>query len=223
MAEPDRFRYRIEFEKLSPMRFTGHLDLYRTWERTLRRAGLPLAYSQGYSPHPRIHLACALPLGCTSDCELADVWLEQGWEPEAILQALRRSTPPGLAVRSVRFIEYAEPALQRQVRSAEYRVDVDPGGLTSVEESVRALLSASSLIRERRGKSYDLRPLVETLALESGESGQASLMMRLAAREAATGRPEEVLQALGLDPMLHPVRRIGLILASEEAFGQPTA
>jgi radical SAM-linked protein len=48
------------------MRYTGHLDLYRTWERTLRRAGLPLAYSQGFKPHPRIVLACALPLGCTT-------------------------------------------------------------------------------------------------------------------------------------------------------------
>ena len=59
------------------MRFTGHLDLHRAWERTFRRAGLPLAYSQGFNPHPRLNLASALPLGFTSEGEVIDVWLEQ--------------------------------------------------------------------------------------------------------------------------------------------------
>jgi radical SAM-linked protein len=73
-------RVRIHFHKTEAMRFTGHLDLHKAWERALRRAGsrsaLRLAYSQGFHPQPRIHLACALPLGFTSECEVVDVWLE---------------------------------------------------------------------------------------------------------------------------------------------------
>ena len=65
-------RLRIVFAKTEAMRYTSHLDLHRTWERTIRRANLPLAYSQGYNPHPRINLASALPLGFTSDCEVVE-------------------------------------------------------------------------------------------------------------------------------------------------------
>ena len=68
-------RLRITFHKTAAMRYTGHLDLHKTWERTIRRARLPLAYSQGYHPQPRLNVASALPLGFTSECELLDLWL----------------------------------------------------------------------------------------------------------------------------------------------------
>jgi radical SAM-linked protein len=70
-------RLRITFAKTEAMRFTGHLDLHRTWERCFRRARLPLAYTQGFNPHPRLNLAAALPLGFTSQGEMIDAWLEQ--------------------------------------------------------------------------------------------------------------------------------------------------
>ncbi len=196
MADPARFRYRIGFAKLPAMRFTGHLDLHRSWERTLRRAGLPLAYSQGFSPHPRIHLASALPLGYTSECELADVWLEQDWDPQAILQAVRLAAPPGLGIESVNRILAAEPALQQQVRAAGYRVRLEAEASEGIEARVGSLMQATALPRERQGKHYDLRPLIEELGVERQEDGSVWLVMRLAAREAATGRPEEVLLAL---------------------------
>lgn len=217
MADSTRFRYRIRFAKLPAMRFTGHLDLHRTWERTLRRAGLPLAYSQGFSPHPRIHLASALPLGFTSDCELADVWLEQDWAPESILQALLLVSPPGLAIVSVSPVSTPEPALQQQVQAAEYRVELEPTTMDDVEARVRSVLQAASLPRTRRDKSYDLRPLIEALQVEQGEDGSVFVVMRLTAREAATGRPEEVLLALGLDPAAHASRRTRLYMAEPEA------
>ncbi len=217
MADPARFRYRIGFAKLPAMRFTGHLDLHRTWERTLRRAGLPLAYSQGFSPHPRIHLASALPLGYTSECELADVWLEQDWDPQAILQAVRLAAPPGLGIESVNRILAAEPALQQQVRAAEYRVRLEAANPEGIEARVGSLMQATALPRERQGKHYDLRPLIEELGIERQEDGSVWLVMRLAAREAATGRPEEVLLALGLDPAAHQSRRTRLFMADPEA------
>ena len=217
MADPARFRYRIGFAKLPAMRFTGHLDLHRTWERTLRRAGLPLAYTQGFSPHARIHLASALPLGYTSECELADVWLEEDWDPSAILQALRFAAPPGLGIDSVGRIQAGEPVLQQQVRSAEYCIQLEATNSEDIEAGVRSLLLATSLPRERRDKAYDLRPLIEELRVERHEHGGVWLVMRLAAREAATGRPEEVLLAMGLDPAAHQSRRTRLFMAEPEA------
>lgn len=77
-------RLRLTFAKTDAMRFTGNLDLHRTWERTIRRAGLPLAYSQGFHPQPRLNLASALPLGFTSQFEMVDVWLENEMPLEQI-------------------------------------------------------------------------------------------------------------------------------------------
>src|SRR3972149_7725894 len=76
MTEVEAARYRITFAITHAMRYVGHLDLLRAWERTLRRAELPLAYTQGFHPHPRIQIAAALPLGCTAAAELMDLWLE---------------------------------------------------------------------------------------------------------------------------------------------------
>ena len=70
-------RCRIRFAKTEAMRYIGHLDLHRAWERLARRARLPLAYTAGYHPHPRIQIGSALPLGVTGDNELVDLWLDR--------------------------------------------------------------------------------------------------------------------------------------------------
>ena len=80
-------RLRLEFAKTGPTRFIGHLDLAKALERSLNRAQIPLAYTQGYNPRPRMQLAAALPLGFTSECELADVWLLEAVDPEVAGQA----------------------------------------------------------------------------------------------------------------------------------------
>src|SRR4030067_2785252 len=104
-------RLRITFAKTEAMRYTGHLDLHRTWERTLRRAKLPLAYSQGFKPHPRIVLASALPLGCTSQHEIVDVWLERQESLSVIAARLSRAAPPGLRVLEVSEVAPNLPSL----------------------------------------------------------------------------------------------------------------
>ena len=90
MANDLRYRYRITFTKDEAQRFTSHLDLHRAWGRLLRRAGLPLLYSQGFNPRPRIQLSTALPLGCTSEHELADIWLTEEIPCSEILERLQQ-------------------------------------------------------------------------------------------------------------------------------------
>ncbi len=180
------------------------MDLHKTWERILRRAGLPLAYSQGFHPQPKIHLAAALPLGFTSECELVDVWLTETVDVDTVVTELPRATSPGIEIRSVREAAESLPALQTLVRSADYVATV-PGDVSGLVQRVADLLSVERLPRERRGKVYDLRPLIESLSLEGNV-----LRMRLAARDAATGRPEEVLDALGLGDRQVAVHRTAL-------------
>jgi radical SAM-linked protein len=182
------------------MKFSGHLDLHKTWERTLRRARLPLAYSEGFNPQPKMQLAAALPLGFTSECEVIDVWMETPQDVAEVRAALERAAPPGIQLIEIGEAPERAPALQTQVMSAEYRVMVN-SALSPAEMDARmaALLAAPEIRRTRREKDYDLRPLVEALArVESDELGH-TLAMRLAAREGATGRPEEVVEALGAD------------------------
>lgn len=203
-------RIRVSFAKTEAMRFTGHLDLHHAWERLFRRAGLPLAYSQGFHPQPRINLACALPLGFTSQAEIADIWLEQELPIPEIECKLKTAAPPGIQIQNLHEISIAEPALQTQVQSAEYIATLlEP--VSEIEAKIHALLAAESLPRQRRGKLYDLRPLLEALSgLPVDENGQARLRLRLAARENATGRPEEVLDALGIPSTSARVHRVGL-------------
>ncbi len=203
-------RLRITFAKTDEMRFTGHLDLHRTWERIFRRAGLPLAYSQGFHPQPRINLASALPLGFTSEAELADVWLETTLPLDHIRKALTPALPPGLKLIEIQEADLRAPSLQTQVVASEYLVTLlDP--VEHLDERILEVISASSLPRDRRGKKYDLRPLILELArLPDDEKGRGRLKMRLTAVEGATGRPEEVLIALDIAPEAARVHRTSL-------------
>lgn len=189
-------RLRLTFTKTGSLKYIGHLDLHRTLERTLRRAGLPLAYSQGFNPQPKMNLAEALPLGITSECEVMDVWLETHIDLEQAKKDLDRATPPGMRILSLNEVDERLPPLQTQVVAAEYRVTVSGGVTVDLDSRLRDLLSQPTLMRERRGKHYDLRPLIESLSVEENV-----LVMKLSARDGATGRPDEVLKALGVEGM----------------------
>jgi len=193
-------RTRIVFSKTDAMRFTGHLDLHRTWERLIRRAALPLAYTLGYSPHPRINLASALPLGFTSDCEVVDIWLEADILPADIQAALERAAPPGIGILDVRQVDDRAPTLQTILEASDFSITfLNP--VPNLEEGCQALLSAEKLPRRWRDKPYDLRPLIiELRPLAYDEQGRQRVAVRLSAREGATGRPEEVIAALGGSP-----------------------
>ena len=203
-------RLRIVFAKTEAMRYTSHLDLHRTWERTIRRANLPLAYSQGYNPHPRINLASALPLGFTSDCEVIDIWLEQDRTLTQVTTALDMAAPPGIELQEVRKVDLRAPTLQTVLTSTDYIITfLDP--FNELDDRLKVLLQAENLERERRGKIYDLRPLIFTAErLTDDEHGHARLCVQLSAQEGATGRPEEVIEALGAEPTHCRVHRIGL-------------
>lgn len=205
-------RVRITFTKQGALRYIGHLDLHRLWERAMRRADLPLSYSQGFHPQPKISLAAALPLGFSSRAEVLDVRLNEEIKVEEISTRLRDSLPPDIKVTDVKTVEESLPALQTLTLSAAYDVHLtEPVDGSELKRRVESLMMTESIIRERRGKSYDLRPLVELLSVITMADGTSWLKMTLAAREGATGRPEEVLAVLGIEPETARVERTRLI------------
>lgn len=206
-------RIRITFSKQGPLRYTGHLDLHKLWERAARRAELPLAYSQGFHPQPKMSLAAALPLGFSSTCEVLDMRLERDVELVSLRERLNGTLPPGIRVLSVEQAEERAPALQTQVAEAEYQIELrEPVGPSELKRRIEAALVSTSIPRERRGKSYDLRPLI--LFIEAFDD---KITMRLAAREGATGRPEEVLDVLGIAFEETRIERTRLIFKQESA------
>ncbi len=202
------------------MRFTGHLDLHRAWERTFRRAGLPLAYTQGFSPHPRLNLASALPLGFTGEAEVIDAWLESDLPVSQILTQLETTLPPGMVIQSIDEVEPSLPALQSILAANEYIITLlEP--VDGLKQKVEELLSSQPIIREWRGKTYDLRPLILALTVRDPLPGiNQQFLARLSAREGATGRPEEVLEALGIQPTAARVHRTAAILTMAD-WSQP--
>ncbi len=154
-----------------------------------------------------------------------DVWLDS--DPGDLLEVRKRlqpACPPGLTILGLELVDERGPALQTQVVSTEYSVTLlDPFNAVALEQAVEDLLAAKSLPRERRGKPYDLRPLIESLSISPPGSGDGSgvgepgtlLFMRLAARAGATGRPEEVLAVLGIPFESTRIERTRLILITE--------
>jgi radical SAM-linked protein len=213
MTEDSLTRYRLQFNKDAQLCYIGHLDLHRAMERTLRRAKLPLDYSKGFNPRVKINLSSALPLGCSSIAELADIWLLENLETSDIHQALTAAAPPGLTFNQVAVIDLKTPSLQSQTNAVEYLVRIE----TTVDqavlaEAVETLLDQAALPRVRRGKPYDLRPLLHELEFNPFEPLTPALRMVLNAGEGSTGRPEEVLLALGLDPAEMRIQRTQILL-----------
>jgi radical SAM-linked protein len=207
-------RLRLNFSKVGPTRWIGHLDLARTLERALNRARIPLAFTQGYNRRPRMQFAAALPLGFTSECELADIWLMEKLDPTAAQEKMTARMAPGIVIHDVCEVPLSEPALQMLTDRAAYRVSLgEPVDWQRLVEGIEALLAAKTLIRERRGKSYDLRPLVHRLQLSPGEDDNPVLEMCLTLQPGAAGRPDEVLRALALDPLASRIHRTQITLA----------
>ncbi len=194
-------RIRIYFSKTKAMQFTGHLDLRRAWVRTFRRADLALAYSQGYTPRPQLNLATPLPLGFLSTAEVGDFWLEESYPLEVIKNRLQSATPPGIKVDRIEEIpDIHGDKLPTLVTAASYVVTLftDPKPL---KDKIKQLLEKGEILQERKGKTYDLRPLVyELKSLPPDENGRQRMEMTLSHLPGAVGRPDEVLRELGIDP-----------------------
>lgn len=208
-------RFQITFAKTKSMRFTSNLDLLRTWERIFRRAKLPIAYSQGFNPRPKFNLASPLPLGFTSEAEVLDVWFEHDLDAEEISQKLEKTLPPGIQLKKVTPIDKNAPKLQKLVIAAEYVITLKHNE-PFLENRINHLLTQESIIMVRRGKEYNLRPLIRNINLnENAQANLTEIIVTLKSQDNATGRPDEVLKALDIDPLTAQIHRKRLIFKSE--------
>ena len=199
-------KLRIRYAKRGRLRFASHRDLARALERALRRAQVPMAFSAGFSPHPKISYLGAAPTGAASEAEYVEIGLAERRDPEAVRAALDAALPPDVAV--LECVEAAEGtgALADRIDAAVWRVElfgVDPDGLAS---ALAAFLSRDVVEVPKRTKSgtrlVDARAAV-TCASAAGEAGCA--ILHLVVRQVTPAvRPDDVVAALAAVADLRP-------------------
>lgn len=209
-------RLRVKFSRGEPVKYITHLDLMRLWERALLRAEIDLAYSEGFSPHARISLAAPLAVGVTGSGELLDVFLNSRISPLDFTRRVSQQLPAGVEIFEVQEVGLRVPSLQSEVRWGEYEVELDPSlEREQVQAAIKAFLEAETLswehLRDKETRRYDIRSLVQHLWLEQG-GASLRLGMLLRLDSAGSGRPEQVVAAMGLPEPLR-MRRTKLVLA----------
>ena len=199
------YRFRLTFNADGPLKWIGHLDLVRTWERVIRRSGLGLAYSKGYTPHPRIAFAAPLAVGISGQNEFMDIWLENDNSPLQVQDKLNGVLAPGLSIKSVESISLNLPPMQSLLKAATYEILFDTNDLDKevVGKSILGLLAKSTLtweeVRGKKKRTYDLRATVIDLQLSTLTDENILITMELSMEEKRTGRPSQILKALDID------------------------
>lgn len=221
-----RQRIRIRYAKGEAIKFISHHDEFRLWERALRRADLPLLYKQGFNPQPHIQFAAALGVGITGVNELLDIVLFPPVPLEEVAARLRAKLPPAVTLRRLEEVPLHAPPLQTLVIGADYTILLyaAPGEIPEslLKERIADFLARTTIWRERERKgkpyTYNLRPLVFELRYEGYDPAleEHCIFLRVQVRSGATGRPDEVVDALGFDDFARTLRRERLYFADNE-------
>ena len=190
-----KVRIRLEYEKDGGLRYSSTLDLQKIWERSFRRAKIKMAYTQGFHPHPKMQIALPLPLGFLSQVEIIDIWIEDDLKLDAIKNRFSGALPHGLRIKSIRIIENSEKSLVDQIQSVSYTIKIKDSHLIldELQNKIVNFLQKDSILRTRRKRSYDLRPLVNSLILISEKKSGDLILLNLAAESGKTGRPDEAV------------------------------
>ncbi|HVX19349.1 MAG TPA: TIGR03936 family radical SAM-associated protein [Acidimicrobiales bacterium] len=199
-------RVRVRFTKHGKVRFTSHRDTARIWERALRKASIEVAYSEGFSPRPKLHFGLALPTGYESDAEYLDVDLAGAAGVDEITtfpDRLTTALPIGMAATAAETLEPGAPSLQQAVTVCGWRVAVPGLGRDDLVATVERALAATELFvtRTRKGveTTDDVRPCIAALDVGSTTDHGTELIAELGTQPRAL-RPAELLAALDPAP-----------------------
>ena len=211
----------FEFGKTGRLRYISHLDLQRFMQRALRRTDLPVAYSQGFSPHPQMSFASALAMGWSSDVELLDVKLTEAVDEEHAREQLDRALPPEMPVYRARLVEDKFPALMARLIWADYKIELSGETAESVVGAIDGYMAEESVIAMRKTKSgekpADIRKMTADLHAEG-----TTIYARLKLTEQETVKPDLLLRTLaeraGVEEAQAKIHRTAL-LAEEKKGG----
>ena len=185
----------VVFEKFPRIRHIGHLDLMRAMQRALRRSGLPVKFSQGFNPHLLLTFAAPLSVGMAGKREIMEVPLAADVTEEDFLKKLNAALPPELPCLSARIVDDKHPASMASLYAAKYEILIDNNG-AAICDAIPAFLAQESIMALRKTKSgekmVDIRPMIFDIEAQ----GDNKLCCTLALSEAATCKPDLLMEAL---------------------------
>ncbi len=210
LEEPEPVqRLRLRVARTGELRFLSHLETMNAWLRALRRARVPLAYSRGYHPHPKVSFSTAFPVGESSTGDYMDLLLVERRDPAEVAGCLRDRLPPGMDVLSATEVPLRSPSLMSQVTGFDYSLVVRGTTGAALGAQVDALMAADELPLKRRAKqrgrrvmvTQDMRPGIAELQLGDDHGDQAvELRFRSRTVDGRTTRAKDLLQLLSLTP-----------------------
>ncbi len=195
---------RFKFTRGEELRFISHLDQQRLFQRAFRRAGLNIAHSNGFNPHPKLSFALAMSVGLMSDSEYGDVVLTRDIDLMEFTKRLNAALPEGLKVVEARRIPQGKTSLSASLTDSRYRIDValeDGMDEASLSDILNTYKSLDEVILEKRNKKgklvpKNIRPFIQDIRVLSIQEGNAELELRLKYLEQQSVKPELVLQTV---------------------------
>ena len=188
-------RAMIRFGKQPRLRFISHLDLQRFFQRALNRTGLPIAWTQGFNPHPILSFGSALALGWTSESEILDVKLSVPMGRKRTEEAMRAALPVDLPVLEVRMVDDRHPAPMAMVRASDYEIALSGETAAATLDAAEEFLRRESVMAMRKTKSGEREVDVRPMALSLKREGDV-LSARLMLTEKDTLKPDLLVRAL---------------------------
>jgi len=197
-SNAERFRWMIEFTVASDLKFISHHDTLRLFQRALARAGLPIRFTQGFNPHPKMTMPLPRPVGVASEAECIIVETTTDLDPSELRDRLDRHTPDDMSIRAARRLGDREMPQPDWVR---YRLESAQGLVPDLNERIGRVLAAETVEVKRKkpgdktAKTVDIRPYV----MEIGIDGDA-VEFALRVSERGTAKPAEIAGLLGYNP-----------------------
>ena len=204
----------IRFGKQPRLRFISHLDLQRFFQRAVNRTGLPIAYSQGFNPHPVMSFGSALALGWTSEYEVIDIKLSAPMGRKRTEDAVRAALPEDLPVLEVRMVDDRHAAPMALVKMSDYRVTLEGEGASAVIAQIPAFLARERVEAVKKTKSDEkvINARTMVIGLEPTEVGFDARLM-LTERESM--KPDVLIELLadmaGVEPPRARIHRVALL------------
>lgn len=193
-------KLRIRYAKRGRLRFTSHRDFARAFERAVRRARVPIAFSSGYSPHPKISYANASPTGAATEAEYLEIGLTRECDPDAVRADLDASLPPGLDVLEV--VVAGQGSLADRLQASEWTIELGGVDVAAASAAVEAFLGADVVEVERMTKrglrTFDARADVLALDAVAGHQGDVpcAILKVVIRHDTPSVRPDDVLAGL---------------------------
>ena len=198
-------KIQYQFKRSTPLRFLSHLDQQRLFQRAFRRANMPVEYSQGFNPHPRMSFALAMSVGLTSDGEYGEVIVSEDIDVETFISRMNQVLPQGLEIIAAKICDAGVGSLSAALSKSVYqiRIKVVPGtDLAALAAAIETYLALPQILIQKRNKKgkyveKDIRPFIESIAVFADpETDKVNVKMTLIYIEQQCVKPEQILESI---------------------------